>query len=98
MRVLAASFADAAAARSVLDELRDRFALRPGDASMAPLGDGDHSEAKTVVAGRFEDDAVSDIRAVVAAYGGEVVSEVDERWTRSPLAHESLEPESEPSA
>jgi hypothetical protein len=78
----------------VRDELRRRYGLRPGDVSMAPLGTASTaSDAnQTVVAGRFSDEAVPDIRAFVAARGGEVVSEVDERWTRSPDAREALEP------
>jgi hypothetical protein len=95
MRVLAAAFENPRAARNALDELRHRYGLLPSDASIAPLGNGDRSGARTVLAGRFYDDAVPEIRALVAEHGGQVLSEVDERWTRSPAAHESLEPEAD---
>jgi hypothetical protein len=84
MRVLAAAFEDPTAARSALEELRDRFGLLPDDAGIAPLGDDRHDAGRTVLAGRFGDDEVERIREVVAQHGGEVVSDVDERWTRSP--------------
>jgi hypothetical protein len=95
MRVLAAAFESATAARSVLEELRRRYRLRPTDVSIAPLGTGDGAVARTVLAGRFYDDAVSDIEATVERHGGQVVSDVDERWTRSPAGHESLETEAD---
>src|SRR5690348_10764836 len=91
MRVLAAAFDDAAAARSVVDELRNRYRLRPTDVSMAPLSTSEPRTRQTVVAGRFADEAIPDIRAFVARRGGEVVSDVDEQWTHSPFAQEPLE-------
>jgi hypothetical protein len=91
MRVLAAAFPNPRAARSALDELRRRFGPGGLDASTAPLGNGDPSGSRTVLAGRFPDEAVSEIRGIVAQHDGQVVSDVDERWTRSPTAHESLE-------
>jgi hypothetical protein len=98
MRVLAAAFEDEAVAQSVLDELRGRYGLLPGDASIAPLGSGDSSEARTLLAGRFDDEAVPVISDIVANHGGEVVSDVDESWTRSPGAHERLEVETDAGA
>jgi hypothetical protein len=95
MRVLAAAFEELGAATSALEELRDRYGLRATDAGIAPLASGDPSGGQTLLAGRFYDDAVPAIRAVVAEHGGEVVSEVDESWTHSPSAHESLESESD---
>jgi hypothetical protein len=96
MRVLAAAFDDAADASSTLEELRQRYGLRPGDAAIAPLGSAEPSGERTVLAGRFDDEEVAEIRSLVAEHGGRVVSEVDESWTRSPTLHESLEPEPEP--
>ena len=90
MRVLAAAFEDPASAQTALEQLRDRYGLSPADASIAPLGNDDRAAARTVLAGRFPDTDVQEIRALVAEYGGQVVSEVDETWTRS-SAHESLE-------
>ena len=90
MRVLAAAFRERRAAARVLQELRSRYELGPGDASVAPLGSAGSTASDTVLAGRFHDEVVPEIRRVVAENGGEVVSEVDERWTRSP-GRESLD-------
>ena len=95
MRVLAAAFEDAADASSTLEELRERYGLRPGDAAIAPLGSAGSPEPRTVLAGRFDEEEVPEVRTVVAEHGGEVVSDVDERWTHPPTLHESLEPETE---
>jgi hypothetical protein len=94
MRVLAAAFRERRAATRVLQELVRRYELRPDDASVAPLGTAGQAPAATVLAGRFHDEVVPEIRRVVAENGGEVLSEVDERWTRSPAAHDSLEDQS----
>jgi hypothetical protein len=84
MRVVAAAFDDKVAATRALEELRGRYGLRPEDASIAPLGDDDGAAGRTVLAGRFVDEAMPAIQEIVAHHGGEVVSEVDEAWTRSP--------------
>jgi hypothetical protein len=89
MRVLAAAFPNPRAARSALDDLRSRFGPGAVDARTAPLGNGDASGSRTVLAGRFNDEAVPEIRAMVAQHGGQVVSDVDESWTRSAAAQES---------
>ena len=91
MRVLAVAFEDARSARQALEELQRRYALGPEDASLAPLGGRDDGAAAVVLAGRFADEVVPDIRALLAERGGEVVSEVDERWTHSSVSHGSLE-------
>jgi hypothetical protein len=86
MRVLAAAFGTPAAARRALDELRLRYGLRPDDAGIAPLGDDVRDEDRTVLAGRFHEDALVGIREIMGRHGGEVVSDVDEAWTHSPDA------------
>ncbi len=96
MRVLAAAFEDAADATSTLEELRQRYRLRPGDAAIAPLAGAERAEERTVLAGRFDDDEVWDVRTVVAEHGGFVVSDVDESWTHPPTLHEALENEGPP--
>ncbi len=93
MRVLAAAFEDPGAANSTLRELRRRYRLQPGDAGIAPLGSVGAGEARTLLAGRFYDDAVPEVKSLVAQHGGRVVSDVDEQWTRSPVAHGSLDPD-----
>jgi hypothetical protein len=93
MRVLAAAFPNLRAARSALDDLRSRFGPGAVDARTAPLGNDDASGSDTVLAGRFSDEAVPEIRVMVARHGGQVVSDVDESWTRSSAVQES--PDSE---
>ena len=92
MRVLAVAFPERDTAIRALHDLRDQYELGPGDASVAPLGDDAMDVARTVLAGRFRDEVVDDVRRYVTDRGGKVVSDVDERWTRSPAAHESIEP------
>lgn len=82
MRVLAAAFAEPVGATRVLRELRRRFGLAPGDAAVAPLGTAERTDGQTVLAGRFEDEVVPEVRRVVAEHGGEVVAEIDELLTR----------------
>jgi hypothetical protein len=91
MRVLAVAFPERGAAVRALDALRARYELGPADAGVAPLGSDTADPARTVFAGRFHDDVVPDVRRYVTELGGEVVSDVDERWTRSPVAQESIE-------
>jgi len=93
MRVLAVAFEDAHAAGLALEELRRRYSLGPDDASVAPLGGSDAPGPSAVLAGRFDDAAVPDIRSFLAERGGTVVSDVDERWTHSPVPHDTLERE-----
>lgn len=83
MRVLAARFADRRGASAALRRLQQKMALQPFDAAVAPLGipgQADHGEA--VLAGRFPDERLSEIRQLVHEEGGEIVANVDERWTR----------------
>jgi hypothetical protein len=91
MRVLAVAFPERTVALRALEALRSHYELGPTEASIAPLGSDSMDGARTVFAGRFRDEVVADVRRYVAELGGEVVSDVDERWTRSPAAHESIE-------
>ena len=82
MRVLAASFSDRDRAREVLTELRRRYGLAPDDAGLAPLGtNGSGESGETLLAGRFWEDRVTEIRELIERHGGEVVADVDKRWT-----------------
>ena len=94
MRVLAAAFADEVAATRALEELRSNFGIGTDDASIAPLGDAGHGAGMTVLGGHFGDDEVPAIRGILEQHGGQVLSDVDERWTRS-LGIASTEPETE---
>ena len=84
MRVVAARFGDPAAARHVLEELRSRYELSREDAEIAPLGtpaDAEDDRA-LVLAGRFYDERVGEVRRLVEHYGGQVVADIEEGATR----------------
>ncbi len=82
VRVLAATFNDRQAAQGVLRELRDLYQLGPDDASVAPLGTaGDGTDRLTVLAGRFRDERIGEVKHIIERRGGEVVADVDKRWT-----------------
>lgn len=82
MRVLAARFSDRRGAATALRKLRRTMALSEQDVDVAPLGipgQAEHGEA--VLAGRFPDDRLAEVRELVRQAGGEIVANVDERWT-----------------
>jgi hypothetical protein len=79
--VLAARFADREAATSVLEQLRASFDLGPHDAETAPLGDMDDHDGLTLLAGRFADAHLPQVRVHIERGGGEIVADVDEGWT-----------------
>jgi hypothetical protein len=56
--------------------------VAPRDADVAPLGTpGQPATNEAVLAGRFPDEQASLVMDLVRRAGGEVVSNVDERWT-----------------
>ena len=81
MRVLAATFSDREQADGVLRELRSRYELGPEDAALAPLGTAGARNGLTVLAGRFYEERVREIRELIEQRGGQVVADVDKRWT-----------------
>ncbi len=64
-----------------LQQLRAAYDLGPNDAQTAPLGAADDPDGLTLLAGRFYDTRVSDIRDSIEGNGGEIVVDVDEGWT-----------------
>ena len=86
MRVLAARFQDRERAAAALDALHDAFRLSDTDVAIAPLGAPGTESAgdETVLAGHFPDDKTQAVEALVNHFGGEIVSDVDEQWTRPP--------------
>jgi hypothetical protein len=96
MRVLAARFPGREQASAALGDLNRRFALKPSDVGIAPLAipEGTGNEY-TLLAGRFPEDRTAEVDRVVREAGGEIVADVDERWTRPHIAqrHRDAEPE-----
>lgn len=83
MRVLAARFTDGAAADRALAQLRRRLELGAADASLAPLGGGDQpTDGSIILAGRFREARVLEVRGFIEASGGVMVTDVDEGWTK----------------
>jgi hypothetical protein len=59
------------------------MALEPQDAAVAPLGmPGKSDDGEAVLAGRFPDEQLSEVRQLLHEEGGEIVANVDESWTR----------------
>jgi hypothetical protein len=82
VRVIAAKFPDWSRASAALSSLQRRLTLSPRDAAIAPLGTpGERSEGQALLAGRFADSQATVVAEAVRAAGGEVVADVDERWT-----------------
>lgn len=79
MRVLAARFQDEATASRLQALLSQRYQLGTEDVSIGPLR---WDEDGTVLAGRFREERVADVRALIERNGGEVLSDVDEARTR----------------
>jgi len=83
MRVVAARFREPQAAWAVLDRLLRHLRRDPDDIEIAPLGTpGKVAASDTVLAGHFTDDEAIEVTELVRAAGGEIVADVDERWTR----------------
>jgi hypothetical protein len=80
---MAARFTDWDAADRTLADLRGRFDLDPSDVSVAPLGGSDQPHGSVfLLAGRFRESNVPQVRRIVEGAGGDIVADVDEGWTR----------------
>ncbi len=83
MRVLAARFRDRRAASAVRDRLIQTVHADVPDVDIAPLGDpGQPDSNDMVLAGRFADEEASAVAELVREGGGEIVANVDEKWTQ----------------
>ena len=89
MRVVAARFAEpyqASAARDLLERELD-----VADLAVAPLAHpGEPGSAEAVLAGRVPDDQAPIVAQLVERVGGEIVANVDERWTGLSSASSSV--------
>jgi hypothetical protein len=78
MRILAASFEDHETATAAMNRLDRELGLGLGTIRVAPLGRAsDPSGPAAVLAGRFQDDTMGAVHAVVDELGGTVVVDVD---------------------
>jgi hypothetical protein len=85
-RVLAAKFPDRAHASQALESLQRRLD-EPVEAEIAPLAAGNEPAAQdTLLAGHFAEDHKPQVEEIVRQAGGEIVADVDERWTK-PRTH-----------
>lgn len=83
MRVIAARFMEADAASRAVSRMKARFDLGPSDVGIAPLGGADQPVgARVLVAGRFREARLDEIRSIIARDGGEIVADLDEGRTR----------------
>jgi hypothetical protein len=88
MRVLAAKFPDRSRASDVLNRLYRMPGISPPDVAIAPLGiPGKMTNNETLLAGRFADERTDEVAKLVREAGGEIVADVDERWTRPRSRH-----------
>src|SRR3954452_9368761 len=80
MRVVAARFAEPDKASAALDVLRRELPV--ADVAIAPLAHpGEASSADALLAGRVPDEVAPTAVALVEHAGGEIVDDIDERWT-----------------
>ena len=83
MRVIAARFLEAAAASRAVSRMRAQLDLGPTDVGIAPLGGADQPLGTTfLLAGRFQESRLEEIRGIIERDGGEIVADLDEGRTR----------------
>jgi hypothetical protein len=81
MRVVAARFAEPHQASAALVLLRRELAV--ADVAVAPLAHPGEAGSEALLAGRVPDEVAATAVALVERAGGEIVADVDERWTGS---------------
>lgn len=83
VRVIAARFVEAEAASRAISRMKVTLDLGPDDVGIAPLGGADQpQEAKVLLAGRFREARLDEIRRIIQCAGGEIVADLDEGRTR----------------
>jgi hypothetical protein len=88
MRVVAAKFPESSQASAARDLLQRE--LDGADLEVAPLGHPGEAGTDAVLAGRFSEELVPAAVELVESAGGEIVADVDERYTGgSPRAPET---------
>lgn len=87
MRVIAARFMEAEAASRVISRMKARLDLGPDDVGIAPLGGVDQPQgAQVLLAGRFREARLDEIRSIIERDGGEIVADLDEGRTKPRIA------------
>lgn len=94
MRVIAARFMEAEAASRVVSRMKARLDLGPDDVGIAPLGGADQPQgAQVLLAGRFREARLDEIRSIIERHGGEIVADLDEGRTRPRIAPTPASPQ-----
>ncbi|MDQ3553721.1 MAG: hypothetical protein M3395_04865 [Chloroflexota bacterium] len=94
MRVIAARFMEAEAASRVISRMKARLDLGPDDVGIAPLGGADQPEgAQVLLAGRFREARLEEIRAIIERHGGVIVADLDEGRTKPRIASAHAAPQ-----
>jgi hypothetical protein len=81
VRVLAARFPDRERASAALDALQRKLDDEV-KAEIAPLASMEPASTDTLLAGHFPEELKAEVCDIVAASGGEIVADVDARWTQ----------------
>ena len=76
MRVIGFSFSEERAARRACETLTQQYELRASDARIGPLADDG-----VLLAVRAREENLDDVMRLLEQYGGQRVTDVDERWT-----------------
>jgi hypothetical protein len=94
VRVIAARFMEAEAASRVVSRMKARLDLGPDDVGIAPLGGADQPQgAQVLLAGRFREARLDEIRSIIERHGGEIVADLDEGRTRPRIAPTPASPQ-----
>jgi hypothetical protein len=81
VRILAARFPDRERAWQALEKLQRRLD-QSVQAEIAPLASTEAPAEETLLAGHFPEEIKPKVEEVVREAGGEIIADVDERWTR----------------
>ena len=82
MRVVAAMFPGQDEASAARETLRRQLNVTGEDVGVAPFAPLNRGEPDGVLlAGRFPDEAINHVTQIIESAGGEVVADVDEKWT-----------------
>jgi len=94
VRVIAARFMEAEAASRVVSRMKARLDLGPDDVGIAPLGGADQPQgAQVLLAGRFREARLDEIRSIIERHGGEIVADLDEGRTKPRISPTPASPQ-----